>query len=441
MRLQNGDTAISLACRLGVGIALVKALLVATSIPSAARSIWFPISGFAADFLATAVFDIALVLFAVLFVVAGEKPKTLLIGAVVVLVVWLGSYSTMGAFVPHSFLSLLFFYAVTRSQNSSKQVQISAAILLGFLFIAAGLQKLNPTYLSGAEFSQPEGFLGAIHYFFGSPPGWLSERVLPPISIFIELALGFGLLWRAQIFAHLAILFVLSLALVHSSVLYVYLALLPLLLLIDPSILDRIKNARTRDLIANKYFWFFIHVLLLSANGWRGRTLETYFVRHWVIAIALIGIHFWLIVSSVRSAAKADTVSILQWKPGVEKWLTTVLAFVLLLPLASLLGAPTPIGFSMFSGKAGQRSHHQVQVSGPLACGLLERDFIALAVSDSKFVRSEFDCVISGPTFSGAQYVIRRICDSRQLAKVSKSIEYFNSQTDDRRPQICSKLD
>ncbi len=325
----------------------------------------------------------------------------------------------MGAFVPQAIYGLLFYAAIGASaredEEGQKQIRLSAIILFAVIFVAAGFQKLNPSYLGGSEFLSANSFFGAIHYFFGRPPDWLSIQVLPPLSVALELAVGLGLLWCPRVFAHLAMFFVLGLALMHTSVLFVYLALIPLLVFADPSILRMATDLRIRSLLANPYFWFFAHVIFMGSIGWKGRTLATYFIRHWALAALLIGLHVWLFRRSIRDPEFLEVNPLRQWKPRRIKWVSAVLLLVAFTPFAVFWDAPVPIGFTMFSGRAREHANHQIKIQGLAACNRLERQFTALAFTDAEFRREGEACVVAGPTKSGAEHVLRRLCDDESL--------------------------
>ncbi len=431
--IDKNESDYGLACKIGFAIALVKAIIIGISMPSGGRAIWFPISDFAANLQLMGFIDVLNLFIVGLFIALGNRPKTLLFAAATVGLMWLACYSTMGAFVPQAFYGLIFYAAIGAvargSVEDQRQIRLSSIVFFAIIFIAAGFQKLNPTYFGGSEFYAPNGFFGPIHHFFGRPPDWLAVKVLPPVSIAMEFGIGFGLLWRPRLFAHLAVFFILGLALLHTSVLFVYLAIVPLVVFADPSILRMIKDIRVRALLANPYFWFFTHVIFMGSIGWKGRTFFSYFIRHWVVAILLLGLHAWLFRRSFRDSEFFEVNRWRQWKPLRLKWVSTVLLLVALTPLAAWLGAPAPIGFTMFAGRARQFADHQIKVRSPAACNRLERQFSTLEFADAKFRREGETCIVAGPTKSGAEHVLRRLCEDESLRRSSASIEFKHDAT------------
>ncbi len=409
-----------LACRIGFAMAIVKAVVISVTQIAAPDTIWFPIFGFAADLQTSGFLDLLGVLLVGFFFVFGTRTRTLALGALLVLLTWLARYSGMGAFVPQAFYSLVFFAVVGLTvQDTDKdraQLKHAATLFLFIIFVASGVQKINGNYLSGAEFLGTSGFFGPIHHFFGAPPEWLASKVLPVLSIAIELGLGLGLLWRPRLFSHLCVFFLLALSFLHTSALYAYLAILPLVVLIDTGILASIRSERVRvALLGNEYFWYFVHVLLLGSLGWKNRSFLTYYGRHWMAAAALIGIHIWLAKRSFVKPSGGTSSSIREWRPLHFKALSAVLVLVALTPVASWFGAPTPIGFTMFSGREHHYADHEVRLRGREGCLKLERVFAALAFTDVSFQRDQDGCRVVGPTASGSEYLIRRICQDSSL--------------------------
>lgn len=423
-------------------MAIVKAVVISVTQIAAPDAIWFPVFGFAADLQSSGFLDLLGVVLIGFFFVFGTKSRTLVLGAVLVLLTWLARYSGMGAFVPQAFYSLVFFAAVgltvQDTEEDRTQLKHAATLFLFIVFFASGLQKINSGYLSGAEFSGASGFFGPIHHFFGAPPEWVAVKVLPPLSIAAELGLGLGLLWRPRVFAHLCVFFLLVLSFLHTSALYAYLAILPLLVLIDSDILKAIRSDRVRvSLLGNEYFWYFVHVLLLGSLGWKNRTFLTYFGRHWIAAAALIGIHAWLVKRSFREARPKETSPIRKWRPTHFKALSIILLVVALTPVAAWFGAPTPIGFTMFSGREHHYADHEVRMRGREGCLRLERALVALAFTDVQFSRDQDGCRVVGPTSSGREYLIRRICQDASLRAGFGLIESKTAGSDEWVARAC----
>lgn len=431
-----------LACQIGFAMAIVKAIVISVTQIASPDAIWFPIFGFATIFQTSGLLDILGVILIGLFFVLGARPATLAFGAGLVLLTWMARYSGMGAFVPQAFYSLLFFSivgaTVTDELKDREQLKHAATAFLFLIFFASAIQKMNVSYMTGVEFTSVDGFFGPIHRFFGTPPLWLTTKVLPILSVTCELGLAVGLLLRPRVFAHLCVFFLLVLSFMHTSALYAYLAILPLVVLIDSNSLKVIRSPRVRDaLLGNEYFWYFVHVLLLGSMGWKNRDVLTYFGRHWIAAGVLIGIHVWIFRRSFQTEGGAQATFFRSWRPLYFKGLTGVLVIVALSPVAAWLGAPAPIGYTMFSGREARFASYEIRLQGRDACLRLERNFVALSFTDVSISRTYDTCRVSGPTESGAISVARSICADPILRSMVKTMEVKSSEDETSRPYSC----
>lgn len=407
-----------LARRIGFAIAAASALFVGLRLPHSQEFLWYPLFGWSADFFVAGVLDILKVGLVALLVFRGVTPGTLLLGACSVALIWLASYSAMGAFIPQTFFNLLYFAAIAisigRKKDDEEQLRIASSLYLAIIFCVAGAQKINSSYLAGEEFLDPFGFMGPFIYFGGTLPVWLSTQTLPWLSIVIEVGIGLGLLCRPRFFAHLAVFFVLILSLQHPAVLFVYYTVAPLLLLIDPRILSNASSPRVRQIITNEYFWLVLVIFWAASTDWGGKSSFVFFLRPWSISIALLFIHAFLFRKSLRDVGVDGPIHVLHANVRHLKWVWLVLLLMVLSPVARWFGAPAPIGFTMFSARAGEKDRHQINIEGKLTCARLQAAVLINRFSDAAFIWEGGEiCRITGPTLSGADFVLKKLCRSK----------------------------
>ncbi len=375
------------------------------------NALYFPLSGGAAALWAMPVTSILSgggVGYILLFRRTG--PCWLLLLGGLAAAGWLACYSSLGAFVPQIIYNCLFFAAAQWHKKDDRELPLAGALFFSLIFGIAAIQKLNLSYLSGSEFTSPLGFLSQVHQYFGAPPAWLTVSLLPSLSIAVELTLSIGLLFRPQLFAHASIVFVLLISFLHPPVLYVYLSSVSLLFVTAPASFSAIPWSAVRRAYSNPFVLFAFLMLVRLGYNWSGKDALAYFSIPWSMSSLLLGFHLWL---GWQSRQSFDThfrirpFAATAWRRPT----TFVLLFVAMTPLVGLLGAPTPIGFTMFSGRIKPEPGHQLRIQHVAVCDELERRFVPYITTDVVFAREHDSCVIAGPSESGALFVAEQLCN------------------------------
>lgn len=419
IRQINDDDQFSL--RVATSMVVACAFYIGSALPSVG-TLWVPLLQWPAEMYSIGLLDLPKLLILALLIVKGSTAGVLLVGAVSVLFLWVAKYSGTGAFVPMAAFNLLFFASLLahrQKEELSKQgagfenTGKAAAILLAIIFTGAAFQKLNASYLAGNEFINQVGFLGPVIEYTGQSPTPVLAKFLAWSSLAIEFGIGVGALLWPRLAAHSAVIFCLVLSLVHPPVLFVYLILCPLLLLIDPEVLKGIPNGRYRNLVSNEFLWTTILLFGVTAFDWKNTTALVFFLRSGAIGLILLLFHAW------RMWATASEIN--RYNLVFKGWRPTILTSLLLLalaatPIAAWLGAPAPIGFTMFSGRRSPSlekglTSHQVRIRDQAACEKVAAKIVTFSSTDGRFYfEKDSSCVISSPTESGLNFVLNRLC-------------------------------
>ncbi len=410
-----------LSRHIGIAMTVACAVYIGSS-PPTGGVIWFPLSGWLAEIYSTGIFDALKMLLLAFLVVRGPTVGVLGLGSVLVLLIWAAKYSGMGAFIPIAAYNLAFFATVAsyfKGESPSdiakdqKNIGKAAAMSLAIIFIGAALQKINSNYLAGFEFFSRFGFLGPLIQYADVNLGPQAGRFLAWSSIAVELGIGFGALWWPRLAAHFAVIFCLVLTLVHPAVLFVYFTFCPFLLLIDSNVVARIKGERFRSLLSNEFLWITVLLLGVVSFDWMKTGPSAFFIRPWIVTVALLSVHGWLLKQAVGETRGSDWV-FTDWRP---KAATAVLLLVLAAtPVAAWLGAPAPVGFTMFSGRGKEMAPYQIRLKDMALCGQVSANVRMYSSTDGRFSwNSESFCSITGPTKSGMDFVLKQLCTGYEI--------------------------
>jgi hypothetical protein len=342
--------------------------------------------------------------------------------------IWLVWYSWSGAFIPSLIISCAFFAFALKSSVAEPErsghgnaVRKIASLMLGMTFILAAIQKLNGDYLYGGEFSRDGAFFTSL-YLWGLPydaivpNGTPQASVLPILSILIELMIGVGVILASRIFSQLALIFVLLLAPIVPNILFVYLILFPFVILSDDFLWKTVRNSSLYTAIRTPFSWTFIAIFVRVGDS----NVAAISVKVWFPALLLLGAHITIFAASMKlprhnsepTAAKLFTKSLaadLVQRPIFIGPVLMILSF-----LSFYFGAPSPIGYSMFSAQRYRPPLHEVRIHDPSACDFIQRTTPVFHVTDTKISFDGQTCVISHPTASGISSLTSRICDQRQ---------------------------
>jgi hypothetical protein len=420
--IRHADHAFQFQVRVALAMVIACAIYIGSSLPTEG-ALWFPLLRWPAEIYSAGLLDLLKLFILALLVVRGPTVEVLLAGAASVLLFWVAKYSGTGAFVPTAAFNLLLFASlitprrddivsgrVGDSENSAK----AASLTLAIIFFGAALQKLNASYLAGNEFVDQFGFLGPVIEYSGQSPDLMWAKLFAWGSVALEFGIAVGALFWPRLAAHSAVIFCLVLSLLHPPVLFVYLTLCPLLLLIDKDVLNVLRDQRYRSLISSEFLWMAILLFGVTAFDWTKMSPSVFYLRSGTMALILLSFHVWKFWTSIRELKHFELV-VVGWKPKFST--LALLAVFAATPVAAWLGAPAPIGFTMFSGR-GYRgpdsgtASHQVRINDPATCGQLAGKLLMFSSTDGRFYsENNSSCVIAGPTASGLSFVLNRLCE------------------------------
>ncbi len=316
---------------------------------------------------------------------------------------WVTLFSVVGAFILPLATSCAFFYFAFDKSKSIRKT--GATIMLAMPFLLSAIQKMHPDYLRGHEFS-PNGSFFAFLYSWGlphdfAPPAF--QAALAIISIFVELGIFIGLFIRPVLFAQFALLFALLLALIHPPVIFVYGIFFPFVLLIDETWAERINQPRPAVALRQPFFWCLATIFSFI----RSTDFSISAIKVWPVAALLLGYHLKMLLSSKFKRSAGLSFSELFKNPRI----LVAPSLVLLTFVASQSGAPSPVGFSMFSGRTLGSNTHALHVSNRETCRQILAQWTFLLVVDAgAFRNADGTCVIRFPTLSGLHGLKDRLC-------------------------------
>jgi hypothetical protein len=362
------------------------------------------------------ILDFLKIVIAASFLRFGMTSWLIVLSIFEILSLWMAMYSAVGAFFPQTAISgLILLSAFTIDRE---QIRSFSAKAFSLIFFLAAAQKVNSSYLTGAEFTSPNGFASIAIYYWGPLPEYLAVNMLPWLSILGEVALAIGLLWRPTLFAHAATVFVLLLAFVHPPVLYVYFTALFFLALIDTTFNAKISTGKLAASATSPFLWATASGVVAFLPAVSSQNGLSYFLRTWPIAAILVLIHFKMAL--IAMSDKEDRSA--WWKIADLDLRTSFAPKTVLLALVGTFFvyraglAPTPIGFSMFSGSNQNAPSYDLEIEDRLACNKISRRLVAFDFSDVSFAETESGCKLTAPTKSGRASAIRQFCrDNPQL--------------------------
>ncbi len=392
-----------------------------------------PLSGIAVTLWNFGVLDLVRIAIAVLFLRHGLTPWLVLLAVLQVFVLWTARYSALGAFFPQTIINGLFLLSLLTLDR--EQVRSYAAKAFSLIFILAALQKINASYLAGAEFLSSTGFYGFASRVLGNLPNVVSAKILPWLSIAVELIIGVGLLWRPSLFTHVATVFLLLLSIVHPPVLYVYFTAFFYLALIDTRFKPVASPSRFGSYLSNPFLWAIAPSLVVLVQNVTSQNEYAGFIKTWPVILFLILFHCKQTLEVVK---RKDDFSA-WWSTNNFDLRTEMVPKLALLAIISLFFAfrmglvPTPIGFSMFSGFDSNRSPYRIEIEGKSVCQKISRRITVFDFSDVSLKSTELGCLLRTPTDSGRRATLRQLC--RDYPDLHFN---FQSQFEDQLKKTCA---
>lgn len=312
------------------------------------------------------------------------------------LAVWMLNYSATGAFQLHAGISCFFVFIA--DNFSEEERKSSAALYLAAIFFAATAFKLNSNYLAGEEFISGN-FLYSFYHYFPQSRQWLSLNWLPQFSIVIEFALALMVLFRPKVGLQSALIFFLLLSVLHSRVFFVYLCFLPFAFLFQTQATEFLLKKSQSAILQSGFFWF---ALILTIR--RSFMIVHYPHYPWDLFILIIGLLIIQFYSLVIDKASDQ----MHYHKSKRIWVMPV--FIGALSTLQILGAPSPIGYNVFSGSVDKERLYVIQVADLNTCRKIPYLFDITLNADSSFRVNKNYCEVTFPTLSGMQKIKKTLC-------------------------------
>lgn len=362
------------------------------------------------------------VMFFAFFLWKGIRPSVLLFGAFTTLLTWSAIYSATGAFIPQLALNCLLMAIVLIPQNNKNSSRNLAVFFASTVFIIAGLQKINSSYLSGIEFESRAGFAVFYLQYIGELPRWVSREILPIASIILELTIGIGLLVRPKLFSHIAVLFIIALMFMHPVLSLPYFTIAACCCLIDPNFPNFLQKLSGRVPLDSPYIWLLLGLIFQSARKIEMHLALKLPALSLILAIAMLVIHILYLRESRSIRGWLNETSALQMRLTAKREKsaqlgTLLLSLMWMLPIFYHFGAPAPVGFSMFSGQTTRFNQSRalsmpsLKIFDSRVCEVLNRRLVRTVVVDVSFLQTKHGCLLIAPTDSGLRYIKERICE------------------------------
>lgn len=403
-------------------MSLAGALMIGVHFPGSDDTVIVPLLAEAArfsDLWGLWALKIALILG---YVTWGLKPAVLAFGAFTTAIAWLAFYSSTGAFVPQVILNCLFMAIIMRSEVSHLAARSLAIFFTSIIFLVAGFQKINSLYFSGLEFLSPAGFGAYYVHFFGPLPSTLARDVFPTLSIAIEFGIGVGVLLRPNLFANLATIFILLLMYIHPTLALPYLTFAATAVIIDPTLATSLQKRLGKIPITSAFTWL---VVLAAFQGLRkigDKSALEFFWFPAAFATTFLAFHISHIASTLKSHDwYTPSPNLIELFRSMTKqpnrsgaWL---LCAMVLSPIFHAIGAPSPIGFSMFSANTSTLNSSRASkmpsltTSESSVCEALGKKLIRLIVTDVTLYQRPSGCKLIAPTQSGLRYTKEQLCE------------------------------
>jgi hypothetical protein len=339
-----------------------------------------------------------------------RRDDTLLLTAALVNIIYQTcfGYSSVGAFSFAPFY--LFVFALVFLRKPSPHLRDEASLLIGLIFLTSAVQKINPLYLTGKEFEMTSPLLSYLHFWnpnLNLLESDLLRRFAAYVSIAVEFAIGFGIFFRPAFFAHLVVLFVLSLSLIHPPILYVYFFFLPLLILIPNGFPKAaIGILSRRGFLLPLALALAIKAITIATVENRNFSYATF-----TLIVLLFGLHLWVVldVSRLHRAFLETRIAFFQTSQSFVVP-TLLLAFF----AGSLSIIPSPLGFNMFAARRYTVASHSLNIDTVEACHFAALSWRFSPVTDSEIEFNETGtCRIRFPTRSGLSAIATKICMAR----------------------------
>lgn len=368
-----------------------------------------------------------LAVFACLLLLPFQRRLFAIMGTFI-LVSWVVLYSFVGAFIFPLITSCAFFYFAFR--QSRAELKAGAALMLALPFLLSVIHKMHPGYLRGTEFSNGGSFFMFL-YSWGFSPTVLTQNIseaLAAISLVVELGLFVGLLYRTTLFAHLALLFALTLAIAHPPVLFVYGFFFPFALLVDDDWANDLGKGISASALSHSFFWCAAAVFFAI----KATDFSMTAVKVWPVAAFLIFYH----LRRLGKLRKATTpypryLDLLRSPRSLIAPILVVVTF-----MASALGAPAPLGFSMFSSRDSGKNRHVLYVPDRDTCRQILKQWMFSAVVDAgAHANADGTCTLTFPTLSGLQGMKDRLCSMNPQSVWSTREKGADFST----PEICGR--
>lgn len=327
---------------------------------------------------------------------------------------WILDYSSLGAFSGHHILLVLIFSYVAENRNH-KERQLMATLFLSSIFFAAVFFKINPSYLRGQEFLPNGNFffwLYRFEIFHHVNVKNLLSKYLPLLSIIVEVAIATLLLVRSRLAAHICIVFVLIASILNPNVFLIYFTFIPFVMLIDPDFINPLYTRDIKSTLQNPFFWAVLLMILFR------RKIEITYP--WIEVIAcfvLLGIHIKQILKIGFNNEKRLGLNPIA-QPQITLIMPTIVSITVIL---KVMGAPAPMGYSMFSGWKWNSPVYKIEITDNQLCSRLS-PFLNKSITTDSWLRKKYDrskpyCLAGFPTLSGIQLIKRKICDFNYAAR------------------------
>ena len=316
----------------------------------------------------------------------------------------LSFFTAWGAF--NQLVVLGFLYLLFLKNQSLNAQRFGAQVLIGGMFIFAGLHKINPQFLAGAEFLPEAPFSVWLRTHGVVLKDLLPHTallILPIITILVEMFLGLSLLLFPRLGAIAAIYFCLVLNTVYPEVIFVYLAILPFLFLLYPEHFSWHKNYRPT--LLNPFLWFFLSFTLFSISVYSYGSLQIAIIFN-AFNLCLISLHTYLLFRD--QSYKSLLLRTSRPKHTIHSSLFTLIIIIYLsLPF---IGAPSPIGFSMLAGSYLKPPQNQILINQNETCWRIKNRYPFSSIQDLTFRNEGTGCSIGFPTRSSLKYFESQLC-------------------------------
>lgn len=316
----------------------------------------------------------------------GEHPLMFIYMAILGICTWVFNYSAATAFFPH--VILLCFFALVSFGLDEKRLKFASALFFSLTFIASAVFKLNGSFLGGSEFSDRSDFLIFLRNTVDVTGLRPYSSMLAWLTIAGELFLGIFIWIRPLLTIHCSLLLFIILSFVHPPVIFVYFCYLTFYF---------VFSRKEETIFKNPFFWL---VLIVLSSMIFGLEINVTTVS---LSLLLLVFQVWLMVKSDRTDEKPEwTTSWKAFAPGVLIVLTCIMR---------VLGAPSPLGYSMFSSTIS-KPELILQTSQFEVCSYLGRNLRRTIVSDVRFIwyPGSPQCSVLLPTQDSASYLKHHLC-------------------------------